>query len=608
LKAIFRNMQTDVRFSFVCLLIIVVTAAFSAVVNLLMRVLSDSSINISSGIQAFAAIPASFSYLLLFLLPGFLASVQLVKRELVKRKYLLLVTIMLSSLLAFIVLWFFYLNHIVGRVCSVIILGSCFIWIIYKFKSLKEYFCDPLFIRPLTLCFLVGCFYSGLLLLYNSSGDISSIANNRFTWTLPSDNIIPRFGFEEFYNGGRDYSIDGYWMITDRPPLATTITLLLYRLNIFVANHSFFHQFVGMYVQLLWIPALYYLCDFFSFSKRIRCFIMSCAVFSGVFIINSVYLWPKFSTTVYFCLVFLLILELSDYKKNTAKASVTAVLIGIASAMAILTHGGAMFSFIALGLALLFCEKRFKYNYRDLLYVFGAFFIVYLPWHLFTISVDSTGNKLLIVLFAGYDTGYLSLGEAVSDYYMGTPINEIFSAKLINILDMFVHDMWEYTSLANLRLFVFAKPVATALILNIFLIIAILYFIYRYCFKKEQMSYNNRIVLLFTILSFTVWPILANTQAILYQGSYFNILLLYCLIALGVKHTHRIVANTIFAANMMLFFILYFLHKDATVSESFAAMNADMLVMTLLAAGGYFVYIYFFEKDEDKGTGSLSSL
>jgi hypothetical protein len=592
----------------------VVGTVFSAAVNFLMRVLSDSSINIQSAIQAIAAVPASFSYILLFMLPGFLATVLLIRKELVKRKYLLLVTITLSSLLAFIVLWIFYFNYIVGRVCSVIIIGSCAVWFVYRLKSLKEYLLDPLFIRPLTLCFLVGCLYSGTLLLYNSSGDISAIANTRFIWTLPSDNVIPRFGFEVFYNGGTDFSIDEYWMVTDRPPLATAIILLLYRLNIFVANHSFFHQFVGMYVQLLWIPALYYLCDFLSFSKRIRNFIVSCAVFSGVFIINSVYLWPKFSTTIYFCLVLLLILDLADEKKNTVKAATSAVLVGIASAMAILTHGGVMFSFIALGLALLICEKRLKYNYRDLLYVFGAFFIVYIPWHLFTISIDPGGNKLLLVLFTGYDTGYLTLGEAVSRYYLETPVNEIFAATLINFLDMFVHDIWQYTNLNNLRMFVFAKPVATALILNVFLVIAVLYFIYRYCFKKEQMSYNKRIMLVFSILSFTVWPLLVHHQAILYQGSYFNILLLYSLIALGVKHTHKTIANMIFVANMALFFILYFLQQNASVSQSFTNMNTNMLVFTLLAVGGYFVYTYLFDKEwidkdkKDKGTDSLSLL
>jgi len=282
-------------------------------------------------------------------------------------------------------------------------------------------------------------------------------------------------------------------------------------------------------------------------------------------------------------------------QKNTLKAAVTAILIGLASVMAILTHGGAMFSFIALGLALLICEKRFKYNYRDFLCVIGAFAIVYLPWHLFTLSIDPSGNKLLLVLFAGYDTGALTLGEAVSRYYMETPINEIITAKFINIFDMFVHDLWHLLDIDFVRVVVFAKPVATALILNIFLIVAILYFLYRYGFKKERLSYNSRIVLLFTILSFTVWPLLVHHQAILYQGPYYNVLLLYAFIAIGVKYTHKIVANTIFVANILLFFVLYFLHQNASVSDGLISLNINMLVLTLLAADGYFAYSYFFD-------------
>jgi protein-S-isoprenylcysteine O-methyltransferase Ste14 len=73
------------------------------------------------------------------------------------------------------------------------------------------------------------------------------------------------------------------------------------------------------------------------------------------------------------------------------------------------------------------------------------------------------------------------------------------------------------------------------------------------------------------------------------------------MIALGVKHTHKIVANIIFVANMMLFFVLYFLHQNSTISSSFESMNISMLVMILLAAGGYFMYTYVFERATGDG-------
>ena len=592
-----KTLQPCTRFSFFCLLFIVVTAFITGLLNLILRFFGDSPAGIAAAILPYTAIPASFSYLLLFILPGLLVVGELVKRELVNRKYILLISITLSSLLAYIVFWIYYFNHIVGRVSSIVILLFCIILFFYRFKSLKEYIKDTFFLRPLTLCFMVGCLYLGILLLYYTSGDVAVVANDRFTWSLPADNHIPRMVFDIAYNGLPLHSLGDYWFVSDRPPLATAMLLLLHPVSIFIADQSLFYQFFGTYVQLLWIPVLYYLCDFFSFSKRLRNFIISCAVFSGVFLINSVYIWPKLSTTVYFCLVLFLIFELADEKKNTTKAAVSAILIGISAVMAILTHGGIMFSLLTLGLAVLICEKRARYNYRDILYTFGSFAAIYAPWHIYAQNNDPGGNKLLKLIFAGPGMEGYPLGEAVVRYYTETPLRDIFTSKLVSFLDIFAFDVWDYVSLDNLRLYIFAKAVATATVLNIFLLIAIFYFIYRYGFMKEKLSYNYRIMLWFTILSFTVWPLITYNATILYQGSYFNLMLLFLVIAIGVKHTEKIVANTVFIANILLFFILFIVAQNTSISQSFSWMNIGMFVLVLTSAAAYFTYTYKFDTD-----------
>jgi hypothetical protein len=203
--------------------------------------------------------------------------------------------------------------------------------------------------------------------------------------------------------------------------------------------------------------------------------------------------------------------------------------------------------------------------------------------------------------FAGPGMEAYSLTEAVSRYYMETPLGEITSAKLANILNMFVFDMREIISTSNIRWFVFSKPFATAMILNVFLVIAVLYFIYRYCFKKAKLCYKHRIVLLFTIFSFTVWPILTYGEVIIHHGSYFNLLLIYALIALGVKHTNKIVANAVFFANILLFIILYVLNQNGSISQSITWMSSSMLVLTLISAASYFVYTCIFDKEDKDG-------
>ena len=597
-----KTLSSSNRFSFICFLFILSMFILTILLNHLLPLFEGTFLSNLSTYQTLIAIPASFMYMLLFILPGFLATQLLISKKLVKRKYLLLAAVLLSSLLAYIIFWVYFFNNNVGIVVSIAIILSSIILFVLRFKSLKEYILEPLFIRPLTIVFIVGCLYFGILLLYAGgnivSGDLSAIAGYRFTHRLAVDNVIPRWFFELVYKGEELYYVDGfYWLVSDRPPLATAIMLLMYPINIFSASYTVFYQFFGTYIQLLWIPALYCLCDFFSLTQRVRNFIITSAVFSGVFIMNSVFLWPKLSTTIYFCLLLFLTFDLVDEKRNTFRIVVSSILIGISAAMAYLTHGSIVFSFIALALAILVCEKRFKYNYKDLLYAFGSFVVVYIPWYLFSNSIDPMGGKLPKLHLAGIGMEHLTLTEALSKYYSETSFGDVVLAKLTNITDMFPTDIAQFMSIDSIRWNLFTRIFSAPAFLIIFLIIAILYFIYRYCFKKEKLDYEYKIMLWLTVFSFTVWPILMHSRAIVYHGSMFNLILIYFLIAFGVKHTKDYIARPIFFANIIFFVSVFVLDHNSILSESMFHMSRSMVTITILSAAAYFVYTYLFDKD-----------
>jgi len=596
---VIKNLKKSDRFSFYCFLFIIAACIFSAII-LAVRYFTDKQDIVLASINTFAAIPASFVYILLFILPGSLITVLLINRNLVKRKYLLLVSITLSAILAYSVFWVYVANHYVGKILSVVIVLTCVFLFFFRIKSLKDYFFNPLFVKPLTICFITGCLYSGILLLYSSiSGEVSAIANDRFITGLPSDNIIPRWVMDMAYNGQPLHMLDHFWYVTERPPVMVAIKLLVFPLNIFEGNVSAFHQFFGTYLQLLWIPALYYLCDFFSFSGRVRIITISCAIFSGVFLINSVFVWPKLLTTVFFCLVFLLTFELADEKKNTPKAAVCSILIGIAAAMALLSHGGIMFSFFALGLAIIITKKRINYNYRDILYALGTFILIYIPWHLLSKYYNPWGNRLLKVIFAGNEIDHPSLLTSIFMYYTQTPIETIYYGKTANFLDMFDFNIWNYTNLENIRLYSFNKVFGGASILNIFLVVAIVYFLVNYCFYKKKLNHNQKILLGFTIFSFTLWPLMMSNGAILFQGSYFNPVLLYILFAFGIKHSKKYITIPVYIANILIFISAFIFFRGITVELSFSYMNYSMLALTILSAIVLFIYLHFFDNENN---------
>ena len=140
----------------------------------------------------FLAIPASFVYIILFILPGYLITRILIIKGFLDKKYMLLLAIVFSSLISFIIFWIFYFNNVVGKVVSVATILACVAYVIFRFKKLKNELLDKDFIIPLTLVFFTGCLYLSILFLHYV-GDYPVLVNNRFVPYLPIDNVIPHY-------------------------------------------------------------------------------------------------------------------------------------------------------------------------------------------------------------------------------------------------------------------------------------------------------------------------------------------------------------------------------------------------------------------------------
>ena len=546
-----------------------------------------------SGLVPTLAIPASFLYIIFFILPGYLVARQLISRDIISKKYALMLSVVFSSLIAYFVFWVYFFNNIAGRVVSVIVIVSCIAFVIIRFDKCKSDFKDKDFIRPLTLLFLVGCMYLGILLLYHPAFNFAATSNIRFVHTLPGDNILMYFFVDTFYNGLpiADYNPD--WLVSDRPPLFGAILLILRPLSVF-HDDTIFYQFIGTFIQCLWIPALYSLCRFFSFDNKIRTFIIGSTVFSGVFIINSTYIWPKFATILYFALLLILVFELSNKNKITKNSKYVAVIIGICAAVGFLTHSGLAFSFIALGLAILVTEKRMIFI-KHAGYAIIPFFIIYLPWVLFQRLVDPPANHLLKWHFAGMQVvNDYSFLEALYVSYSERPIGDIIDKTIVNIFNLFPQFPESFMSVQALRETVFFNLFGSATILNIFLIILVFYFIKRYCIEQKSMNYTQKIMFYFTVFSFTVWPLLMylRNYTHIFLGSYANLLLVYLLIAFGAKHANKELRNVIYVLNIILFVALWVLKPDVSFFALPIMMSVRMFFVMIISSVLFLLYLH----------------
>ena len=540
------------------------------------------------------AIPGSFIYIIIFIAPGYLIARQFTLKKIIDKKYLLILSITLSSLLAYLIFWVYYFSSAEGKMISVVLVTVSVIIIIINFKHFKEEILDINFISPLVLLFFAGCMYLGLSYLYT---DIHSnyyhIFNSRFyNFTPGGDHIIPKILLDRIYYSVPLTNFLGDWLASDRLPLSTAILIILYPFSIF-KDSSLFYQFVGTYIQMFWIPALYSLCLFFNFNKYVSNFIIGNSLLSGFFIVNSTYIWPKLLTTLFFTLLFILVFEISNEKQIKFKLVMHSKIIGICAALSILSHGGIAFSLIAFGLSIMISKKRMNYKY--IFFVFVSFFVVYFPWFLFQKLVDPPGNRLTKWHLAGMvEINDYSLWDALFYAYSSTPIIEIVTNKVMNILNLFAINPGEYSSIAALKSTIFAKTFGTALILNLFILVLIPHFIINYLYKKKLVSYKNKVMFCFFILSFTIWPLLmfdANNTYI-NHGSYFNILLIYIFIAYGVKYSNRIFSNLIYMFNIIIFILLWVPSSEVSFFRFLFFINPGMLIIMILSAILFFMYIY----------------
>jgi len=86
--------------------------------------------------------------------------------------------------------------------------------------------------------------------------------------------------------------------------------------------------------------------------------------------------------------------------------------------------------------------------------------------------------------------------------------------------------------------------------------------------------------------------------AIAFQGSYFNLVLLYLLIAFGVKHSNKFITVPLFIVNLLIFISAFVIFRDIPLSQSASDMNISMFVLALFSAGAFFAYLYLFDTDE----------
>ena len=235
--------------------------------------------------------------------------------------------------------------------------------------------------------------------------------NGRFdpaSWS--SDNQLPiRIGQMLAKGNLQDTSWMGAWQVSDRPPLSYGWHAVFNRLFgtrlawTDGAYLLFQHAWpVGILLNTLWAPVLLLMARRATGSHALSLGIVAGAFFSPFLVFNSGYIWPKLLSAAFGITAAWLLFGIGrggDRRLPLRGDDTAFVLAALLSALALQSHGGAVFGVLAM--LLLTPWLRGWPSLRAMAISALVCTAVLGPWMLYQKLVDPPGNALLKFAFAG---------------------------------------------------------------------------------------------------------------------------------------------------------------------------------------------------------------
>lgn len=466
----------------------------------------------------------------LFLIPGIFIAIFMVQRNVLNRAFTLIMSIMSSSIIGYVMFWIYFFNPDIGKFFSILILLfslSYLIFFLSKKKSFIKVFLSLDVLVPIALMFSVGLFYLSVLYSVNSGQTLEIIAQRRFFSTqFPPDNIIPMLFADRLYTGQDPRNLIGDWLSSDRPPLQAGLTLIHRPLMTSIGlDTSLRYQIIALIAQCSWVAAMWSLCRTVHLSGRRIALVMAFSIFSGFFLLNSVYVWPKLLAGALTVFAFTLLLQPVFASRSPSKIEVG--LATAAAALGMLAHGGVIFTLPAL--VLMTMRRRYFPDMRRVL-ISGAIFVLLLaPWSAYQKFYEPPGNRLVKWHIGGViPIDNRSTLQTILDSYRSLNIAEVTNNKWENVKMLVGSPYIEITSHEARRASEYFNVFKSINILNIsWLILFINLFAKRLLSKREGRAV--KIILGASLISLIFWVLAMFGPATtsVHQGSYATMILLF---------------------------------------------------------------------------------
>jgi hypothetical protein len=558
--------------------------------------LETSFINfIGRQISSLTLIPAYLFHFALFLLLGLPLAALIVQRQKLNPSFVLILGITISSLIGYITFWGYFINYIFGIVFSVLGLlsGIGYTVFLVRKKALAKLLSVPDVILPTLVMAVVGLTYLAVLYILPTGDPAELLAEGRFfAMDLPPDNVLPKMFADRLYAGQDPRPLLGEWLSSDRPPLQTGIILLQRPLmSLTGLPGGLYYQILATIAQCSWVAAIWALCRTLQFSGRRIAIVLAFSIFSGFFLLHTVFVWPKLLAGA--MVVFAFTILLPSILESRRPTAIEVGLAAGATALGMLSHGGVVFTVPALVTVMVLRPKIFP-GIPQILIGSVIFGLLLAPWGAYQKFYEPPGNRLVKWHLAGVENPNdrrPSL-QTILEAYRGLTIPKLLDHKWQNVEALArdtsgrlqSNDTLRKNASDSRRTYEFFYLFRGLGILNI----GWLVFLVNLFRKSDPGDTSRKINLLLEVilvsLAFWVLVMFGPGTTVIHQGSYATMILLFTALPALLSQLPRLLCYALLSAQIVL--VIYDWFISTTFSSAEWLMNApNLFYLGLIAIG-----------------------
>lgn len=319
-----------------------------------------------------------------------------------------------------IALWWIDAGNLFRVLCAAAVLWACVQVVRRKLYSAEM-------LVPVGLMAGTSALLCALIYLRTNPDDmLRSVAT---IWRpMPIDNEIPfRFAMG-LWNGKIDIPLIPGWHASDRPPLQSSLFLLL---QAGVKPNAIRYEVCSIVLQMTAIPALWAVLRTVRVGQWASVAIAVIAFLTPMSIMNGVFVWPKLIAVTFLCCAAVALL--SDLHSRRPVA--TAAIVGASLALAFLCHGTSAFTFPAYAIVALMRIRTGTFRFACISAL--ALVLLYVPWMGFQKFYDPPGDRLLKWHFAGaQDVTDEPLSSLLKKAYADKSLAKVYEIRKFGVTDV----------------------------------------------------------------------------------------------------------------------------------------------------------------------------